>query len=203
MPTCVLGKRCQECRTHNPADTACSPGPSCPPGPPRWASRRTRAPRWSRCRKAPSGGEDKLSYRMVHYSHLGKYLVSEGKRKEISSRNTDRPGSVICVSICSEKRKDCDSFMTLGLGSPERMVVNGMNPSLTNVENIHTRLYLRALPASCIGYCMTSSAHILMERDDNFGPQELQQIRLVVGQSVAIGYLEDSADEHSGCRLLK
>ena len=78
-----------------------------------------------------------------------------------------------------------------------------MNPSLTDVENLHTRLYLRVLPATRIGNGVTSLADILLERNDNFGPQELHQMRLVVGEGVLIGYFEDSTDEHSGCRLLK
>ena len=73
-------------------------------------------------------------------------------------------------------------FMTLGLLSPESVLVNGMNPSLTHMEYLHTRLYLRVLPATRIGYGVTSGADILMERNDNFGVEELHQMRLVVGQ---------------------
>ena len=78
-----------------------------------------------------------------------------------------------------------------------------MNPSLTDVENVHAWLYLCMQPATRIGYGVTPSTDILMEGNDNFVLQELHQVRLVVGEYVHIGYFKDSADEHSGCRLLK
>ena len=51
-------------------------------------------------------------------------------------------------------------------------VVVGVNP-LTDVENIHARLYLRLLPLSSLWYVVTLWTQILMERDDNFRLEEL------------------------------